>query len=72
MFKLEELEALARMCNTVHKAEKAAEVLLDVTIAPSSKMEVLMIESRINEEHKKLMDAAKKEAAAKEAAPKTE
>lgn len=67
MFKLEELEAMARMCNTVHKAEKAAEVLLDVTISPASKMEVLTIESRIQEEYKKLFEASKKEALEKKA-----
>lgn len=70
MFTMEELEALNRSIQTVHKAEKAIEILADgFVVAPHSKMEILMLEVRIQEEIRKLMEEAKKKKSEK---PKAE
>lgn len=62
-FTAEELDAMYRAIQTVHKTEKAIELLIDQSIAPSSKMEVLQLEARIQEEARKLQEAKKAEAA---------
>lgn len=58
MFTLEELDAMYRTIQTVHRAERAIEDLVEnVVISATSKMEVLHLEARVVEERQKLHKA---------------